>query len=186
MIIAAFAGTGKTYFCEHVPQAIDFVCMPWKYTNFYEVAASMDEGEQIKANEELELNLGWQEEYYKALLDTIGKYPDQIVVIPTISAVQRMLEGDDIPYTLVIPKTTLKEEYEKRYIARGNKEEFLDVFVGNWDSWMDVVRKNKCNDVIELESGQYLYDVLYYEKTEHLNIIENKKDYVFRTYFSNR
>ncbi len=52
---------------------------------------------------------------------------------------------------VVIPKTTLKEEYEKRYIARGNTEEFLDVFVGNWDGWMDIVRKNKCNDIIELE-----------------------------------
>lgn len=87
MIIAAFAGTGKTYFGKHVPQAIDFVCMPWKYTNFYEVAASMEEGEQIKANKELELRFGWREEYYKAIVDTVTKYPDQIVVIPTISAI---------------------------------------------------------------------------------------------------
>lgn len=186
MIIAAFAGTEKTYFCEHVPQAIDFVCMPWKYTNFYEVALSMEEGEQIKANDELELHFGWQKEYYDALIDTVKKYPDQIVVIPTVSAVQRMLEADGISYTLIIPKKKLKVEYEQRYIERGNTEEFLDVFIGGWDCWMDVVRKNKCKNVIELESGQYLYDVLHYEKAEQLSIIENKKDYVFRTYFSNR
>lgn len=186
MIIAAFAGTGKTYFCEHVPQAIDFVCMPWKYTNFYEVASFMEEGEQIKANDELELNFGWQKEYYDALIDTVKKYPDQIVVIPTVSAVQRMLEADDMPYTVVIPKQDLKDEYEQRYIARGNTEEFLDVFIGSWDWWMNIVRKNICKNVIELESGQYLYDVLHFEKAEHLNIIENKKDYIFNTYFSNR
>lgn len=188
MIIAAFAGTGKTYFCEHVPQAIDFVCMPWKYTNFYEVASSMEEGEQIKANDELELNFGWQEEYYKALLDTVGKYPDQIVVIPTISAVQRMLEADNIPYTLVIPKTTLKEEYEKRYIERGNTEEFLGVFVGNWDSWMDLLRKNKANHVIELGTGEYLSDKITSMSETYNNVIPSfdKKSYIYKSYFQGK
>ena len=31
MIIAAFAGVGKTYFCNHVKDTKDFVCMPYKY-----------------------------------------------------------------------------------------------------------------------------------------------------------
>lgn len=130
---------GLTYFCEHEESAIDFVCMPWKYTNFYEVSATLDEEEQIKTHDELELRFGWQEEYYKAIIDTVNQYPDQIVVIPTISAVLRKLEENNIPYTLVIPDKELKEEYEQRYIERGNTEDFLDIFIGDWDFWMEQI-----------------------------------------------
>lgn len=180
MIIAAFAGTGKTYFCEHVPQAIDFVCMPWKYTNFYEVAAFLEEGEQIKANDELELRFGWIEEYYKAIVDTVTKYPDQIVVIPTISAVLTKLEEEQIPYTLVMPHRELKEEYRQRYIARGNTEDFLDIFVGDWDCWMEELRMHNANKIIELGSGEYLTDKVKVNKMnpDVNSYIINKKSYV--------
>lgn len=49
MIIAAFTGVGKTYFCKKEPHALDFVCMPWKYTNFYEVSATFEEEKRYKA-----------------------------------------------------------------------------------------------------------------------------------------
>lgn len=162
--------------------------MPWKYTNFYEVAASMEEGEQIKANDELELHFGWWEEYYKSLRDTVTKYPDQIVVIPTISAVQRMLEADGIPYTLVIPKKELKKEYEKRYIARGNTEEFLDVFIGCWDSWMEVLGQNNANYIIELGEGEYLSDKIIDISRSHNNIIpySDKQSYIYKSYFQGK
>lgn len=186
MIIAAFAGTGKTYFCHNTANAIDFVCMPWKYRNFYEVSASLEEGEQIKANDDLELQSGWQEDYYNALIDTAKNYPDQIVVIPTISAVLRKMEENNIPYTLVIPDRDLKEEYEKRYRERGNTEEFLNVFIGNWDAWMDVIRQNKGKQVIELQGGQFLSDVIQYEKFKEDATIVDKETYIFRTYFSDK
>lgn len=44
MIYAAYAGTGKSYFCQEHPEAIDLICMPFKYTNFSDVS------EQIKAD----------------------------------------------------------------------------------------------------------------------------------------
>ena len=37
MIVAAYAGTGKSEFCKRYPsEAIDLICMPYKYINFYE------------------------------------------------------------------------------------------------------------------------------------------------------
>lgn len=53
MVYAAYAGTGKSYFCQEHPEAIDLICMPFKYTNLSEVYGSIEsdrEGEQIKAN----------------------------------------------------------------------------------------------------------------------------------------
>lgn len=32
MVIAAYAGTGKTAFCYENPAAIDLIAMPFKYT----------------------------------------------------------------------------------------------------------------------------------------------------------
>lgn len=32
-VIAAFTGTGKTYFCFKHTEALDLVCMPFKYEN---------------------------------------------------------------------------------------------------------------------------------------------------------
>ena len=44
MIIAAYAGVGKTTFCEQNSQnAIDVICMPFKYSNFYEDSKNIGE-----------------------------------------------------------------------------------------------------------------------------------------------
>ena len=52
MIYAAYAGTGKSYFCQEHPEAIDLICMPFKYTNLPEIYGSIEsdrKGEQVKA-----------------------------------------------------------------------------------------------------------------------------------------
>ena len=48
MIIAGYAGIGKTTFCEkHPGETLDLICMPFKYSNFYEVSGSCGEDEGI-------------------------------------------------------------------------------------------------------------------------------------------
>ena len=42
MVYAAYAGTGKSYFCQEHPEAIDLICMPFKYTNLSEVYGSIE------------------------------------------------------------------------------------------------------------------------------------------------
>ena len=65
MIIAAYAGVGKTYFCNQNPNAIDLVCMPFKYTNLFDMPDSQaDSGEQVKASLDLELRKNWILYYY--------------------------------------------------------------------------------------------------------------------------
>ena len=62
MIYAAYAGTGKSYFCQENPEAIDLICMSFKYTNLSEVSGNMEsdrEVEQIKANPKLTLRNYW-------------------------------------------------------------------------------------------------------------------------------
>ncbi len=178
MIIAAFAGTGKSWFCKKYEQAIDFVCIPFKYYNL----SDFKEGEEVKASLDLELRFNWQKSYYEALVDTYKKYPNQIIVIPTIHTILNWLERDKIPYTLVYPEMHLCDEYKQRYINRGNTEDFLDVFIGEWEMWITFMSAHKSVDEIILRSGEYLTDVIEVKDTPVEGIILDKSNYLNDAY----
>ena len=175
-IIAAFAGVGKTHFCNLYPNALDFVVMPFKYENYVQVATCCAEGDSVKAHPALELRCDWRKFYYQALKDTYYRYPDEILVIPTDRNIMYRLERDAIPYAVVYPNRGLKEEYRARYLTRGNSEAFLDVFIGGWDMWMDLVRDNNGTH-IELQSGEFLSDMIQLPNSVS-SIIEDKENYI--------
>ena len=165
MIYAAYAGTGKSYFCQENPEAIDLICMPFKYTNLSEVSGNMEsdrEGEQIKANPKLTLRNYWVLYYYWAIKYLLYYCPEIPLVIPTIDLILDFLEADQIPYTLIYPEKNLKDEYEKRYKNRGNTEEFLDIFIGQWEFRIEELeqRNSPLTKHIVLQEGQYLSDVI--------------------------
>ncbi|MCL2639072.1 MAG: hypothetical protein FWD48_11975 [Oscillospiraceae bacterium] len=66
LIIAAHAGTGKTTFTKmHPHEAIDLVCMPYKYILPEEHDKS--ESESCKANFDNEFNFDYPENYFNAI-----------------------------------------------------------------------------------------------------------------------
>lgn len=178
MIIAGFAGIGKSTFCEkYKKNAIDFVVMPFKYINFYEISEKYQgDGEKIKADLDLELNPNWREVYYKALVETYKKYNDEIIVIPTDKVIMQRLETDNIPFIVVYPCYDAKNEYERRFIERGNSNDFLDIFIGEWDYWNNMIRSQNADSKIELTSEQYLTDVIEVPKAD--NVIINTENYI--------
>ncbi|MCM1048536.1 MAG: hypothetical protein NC433_08930 [Clostridiales bacterium] len=160
MIIAAYAGVGKTEFCKrNQEKAIDLVCMPFKYENFYEVSNELGEGEDIKAHGNLVLRKQWELFYYWIVKYLEHYCPEKYIVIPTVFRIMDLLESDMIPFTVVYPDISLKEEYEKRYKERGNSESFLDVFVGGWDSMLSGLEKYGKKNIV-LSAGQFLADVI--------------------------
>ena len=161
MIIAGFAGVGKTTFCEaNQDKVIDFICMPYKYRNFNEVAKELDEDESIKANNRLEYICGWQKDYFEAIKECEMDVPEKCILIPTESRVLEMLYDENIPYLMVYPDASLKEEYRRRYVERGDSENFLHIFVDNWEMWMELLRHCPGYRRIVLKSGEYLSDVI--------------------------
>lgn len=158
MIIAAYAGTGKSEFCKRYPsEAIDMICMPYKYINLF--TKEVSEGEDIKANMDLILRPNWENDYYEEIKRLNSKYPERLIIVPTIKSIMRRLKEDEIPYTVVYPTRDCKEEYRERYINRGNNQSFLDVFIEGWDVMLDGL---DClgGTVIEIGEGQYLSDVI--------------------------
>ena len=165
MIYAAYAGTGKSYFCQEHLEAIDLICMPFKYTNLPEIYGSIEsdrKGEQVKANQELILRSHWVLYYYWAIKYLLYYCPEIPIVIPTIDLILNFLEADQIPYTLIYTEKNLKDEYEKRYRNCGNTEEFLDIFIGQWEFRIEELeqKNSPLAKHIVLQEGQYLLDVI--------------------------
>jgi hypothetical protein len=151
MIVAAFAGVGKTYFCNQVENSKDFVCMPYKY--FMDDYDPVLDGERVKADINLRRNFEYPRNYIEAILENADKY--KYFVIPSDTYV---LGGLDVPYVLCYPVRSAKEEYFKRFVRRGNSEQFLEIFIDNWDHFMNILECMECQKII-LKEDEYLLDV---------------------------
>lgn len=152
-IIACYAGIGKTYFSKTVESAIDLVSMPYSW--ILPPSTSSEEHEAEKAAPWLLTNPLFPDNYIHAILDALRKY--DYVLIPPVASVLRALEHEyELPYLLIYPHISLKEEYRQRYIFRGNGPEFLDIFIGQWDERIHLLESNSYGTHIVLNTGEYL------------------------------
>jgi hypothetical protein len=153
MIIAAFAGTGKTTLANsHPDEFVDFVCMPYKYE-----LTGDNESEAGKANPDNILRDDWPHNYVGAIIAAmdVGKH----LLIPSDSYVLALLQMKSIPYILCYPKREAKDEYRRRFAERGNTQEFLDIFIDRWDRFMDSFEQDTYGNHLILEPTAYLSDV---------------------------
>lgn len=141
MIIAGFSGIGKTTFCQKVENAVDFGCMPFKYSNFDKLLASGRPVESFKASLELNFIFGWEASYRDAILDYHRQNPQDYLVIPSVARVLEDLGQAGVPYVLCYPETGARQEYLRRFKSRGNSPDFIDIFIGGWDNWMESLRR---------------------------------------------
>lgn len=133
--------------------------MPYKY--FLKEHLEGDKTEAAKgAISADDMNPEYPGNYVRALIDHLEEDRYEYVLAPPDGLVAFLPEGREIPYTLVYPARELKGEYQQRYIARGNVEEFLEVFIGEWDGFIDRMDAMHPAKRISLGSGRYLADVL--------------------------
>jgi len=156
MIIAAYAGCGKSTFAKMNPKsAVDFHCMPYKY---YLEEDNDIEGEKCKANPDNEIRPEWPYNYVDAIEELMNVY--KYILIPSDSRVLTLLEDEQIPYTLIYPHRDSKEEYRQRYVNRGNTEHFLSIFYERWDRFIDRLESDCYGKHIVLQSNQFIADVI--------------------------
>jgi hypothetical protein len=155
MIIAAYAGTGKTTLAAMYPDNTeDFVCMPYKYY----LAPDDNNGEISKGNPNNLMREDWPQNYIKAI--KMALCAEKALLIPSDSHVMMLLRLESIPYTLCYPRRDAKETYRRRFIARGNTEDFLSIFIDGWDLFLDNLEKDEAGQRIVLEPHQFLSDVI--------------------------
>lgn len=163
MIIAAYAGAGKSEFAKRVDNSIDVTSMPYRW--ILPDRHSMDgETESLKAAPYLVANPLYVDRYVLDILKAENEY--DYVIIPTSERIIDILTAE-LGRTVVIccPDISLKEEYKERYLARGNSEEFMEIFYGEWESNIATIQhigEGICKDKIirlTMKAGEYLADI---------------------------
>ena len=154
MIIAAYAGCGKTTFAEKTWDSIDLVIVPFKYIVPDEYP--QEEAEAGKACYGYPMNPHWPENYISAVLTAYHRY--RYVVIPTVTPVIETLQRFRIPYILCSPERAAQEEYRRRYRKRGNGEVLETVFIGLWDSNIDQFEQDDYGKHLVLGEKEFLLD----------------------------
>lgn len=166
MIIATYAGAGKTTFAAQIENAIDLHSMPY---NWILPPADGEEHECEKAAPYLLAQPQYPDNYILEILKAESQY--DYVLIPTSSRVIDRLQTEYRRTVLLCyPTDNLKEEYRARYLARRNSEEFLRLFVDNWESFLQPIRENTRGIHLPMNSGEYLTDLLPrldVERTKH-------------------
>jgi len=155
MIIAAFAGTGKTTLANTRPNEFwDFICMPYKYI----LPEDSAETEAGKANPDNVMHEDWPYNYVAAIIENKGA--GKHLLIPPDLFVLMMLQAKNIPYTLCYPQKNAKEAYRRRFLARGNTQDFIDIFIGGWDNFISACEQDTFGRHVVLVSDAYLDDVI--------------------------
>jgi hypothetical protein len=82
------------------------------------------------------------------------------VFISTHEQVRTGLVACKLPFVLVYPHHTLRDEYLDRYRSRGGPESMVKLMTTEWDNFIgSCQRQHGCKHVV-LTAGQYLADVL--------------------------
>ena len=187
MIIAAYAGCGKTTFAERYPNlCVEVVSMPYARI-LPERDKGMPEGvEEEKAAEYHVNNPIYPMNLVEEVLEMEHKY--KYVIIPTVrSAIEILQERYGRDIILCYPGEGLEEEYRGRYVKRGNTETFCQIFADGMSDFQQNLKGNLKAYHIVLKSGEYLSDRL--EDIENiseismmtpvdLEVIESLKDEV--------
>lgn len=98
--------------------------------------------------------------YVNHIENVSSRYGYPIVLVSSHKEVREELDKKGIPYIIVIPRKDAKEEYLRRYIARGSGAEFVCLISQMWDKWIDEIEGDKEHAVIHLEAGEYLDAIL--------------------------
>jgi hypothetical protein len=87
------------------------------------------------------------------------------ILVSSHKDVRDALLKREIPFVLVYPDRSLKDEYIQRYKDRGNNDAFVGLLDKNWDQWMDEMdemtpQEGQTLYKVKLGSGQFLVDVI--------------------------
>lgn len=158
MIIAAYAGTGKSTFAQRVEGAIDLTIMPYSWILPPTERTGVELEKEKGALHRLQSPL-FPFNYLAEILKAEREF--RFVLIPTNFEVIRHLR-EDYGRTVLIcyPGEDCREEYRARFLTRGNSENFLELFIDGWDHFLGPVRDyDQCVHIV-MRPGAYLTDLL--------------------------
>lgn len=128
IIISAFPATGKSYFFNNQKQ-FNISCCDSDSSMF----SWLPNGNR---------NPNFTNDYFNHIVEIVNSKKFDIVFISTHQEIRKLLIEKNIPYLLVCPSKSLKEDYIDRFKKRGNDEKFIAFMENNFDSLV-----NSCTDL---------------------------------------
>lgn len=153
-IVCAFPGCGKTTFFNMMEEKYDSndICIDSDSSEFSWIID--DEGNKVR-------NPDFPNNYIKHIKENIGKY--KYIFVSSHENVRDALIENNIPFYIVYPNISMKEEYLKRYKKRGNDDAFIKLLTENWENWIDAIvnfDNELCTKLELTQEKPFLADVL--------------------------
>lgn len=155
MIIAAYAGTGKSTFAAQTPGVIDLPSMPFARI----LPPPQGDARTLEGEKAAIYHLSdprFPDNYLVEILKAERDY--DFVLIPTSIPTVQCLEEFGRKMLLCYPDDSCREEYRARFIGRGNSEDFLSLFVDEWETFIGPLREDTRATHIVLGPREYLTD----------------------------
>ena len=83
---------------------------------------------------------------------------EDIIFVSSHKIVREALEREGIPYIMVYPDKSLKEEWIKRFRDRGNDEAFIKFQEDHWDEFLDDMSKETYPNHYVIDNPNYGID----------------------------
>jgi len=128
--------------------------MPYKYL----LAKEVPYNESSKANPENIPNDDWPFNYISTIKQNLES--GKILLIPSDFLILNLIREENLHYCLCYPQRKDKENYRERYLKRSNSSEFIDIFIGRWDIFMNHFENDSYGQHIVLQPEQFLSDVI--------------------------
>lgn len=168
IVIAGFAGIGKSMLASKYNNVIDLEIMDFKW--HYEEEIS--DVEKKKGNSQKTRKKEWPENYIDAIQIATTNY--DITLISTDDEILNELDKKEIEYILCFPTLDCKNEYLERYRKRGNTEGFVKRVSETFEELINGLQKYRGKKII-LKSKETLESKLKQaSKLKEDNTIEER------------
>ena len=167
LVIAGFAGIGKTTLGKKYSNVIDVESSPYKWDY-----SGMDvtDYEKVKGTKNRQLNKNFPQNYIDKIKGSLYKY-DIICVWLHPEEIFPAYDKNDIDYVLCFPELDAIEDYAIRFKNRGNNDEFINKVCSNYKTRYDQFM-NIDKEKIILKKGETLESWLL---KNNYNLIEKEK-----------
>ena len=155
IVIAGFAGVGKTTLARKYKNVIDIESSPykWDYSGI-----DIKDLEKLKGTKGRKKNSEFPKNYIKAIKEAQAKY-DIVLVWIHPEEILPYYDINNIDYYLCFPNKDALKEYEDRFINRGNNKEYINKVLSNYDERYNQFKSNP-HKHIELSCGETLENAL--------------------------